>query len=223
MIKEKEPRIDGLVNNAGIMFAPRAFTEDGIESHWGVNHLGHILLTRLLTDLLEPGGRVLFMVNLEYRKARDGIKFDDINLEKNYDKSYAYYQSQLANVLATQALAEELASKMITVNAIYPGIVRNTRIKRHMGIDKSKFMQYLSRPALWVVEVYPNEAAATPLFMLVDRSVSGLTGKMYANMAEMAIVDIGKDMTAARKLLAIDDYWAGTKTKEELLGAKNKK
>ena len=55
--------IDGLVNNAGVMFAPRAFTPDGIETHWAVNHLGHFLLTRLLTGRLENGGRSEVTIN----------------------------------------------------------------------------------------------------------------------------------------------------------------
>lgn len=64
LIQEKEDRIDGLVNNAGVMFAPKSVTEDGMEIHWSVNHLGHFLLTKLLENQLENGGRVLFMVNL---------------------------------------------------------------------------------------------------------------------------------------------------------------
>ena len=55
-----EERIDGLLNNAGVMFAPRSFTADGIETHWAVNHLGHFLLTRLLSDRLKNGGRYTY-------------------------------------------------------------------------------------------------------------------------------------------------------------------
>ena len=112
LIQEKEDRIDGLINNAGIMFAPRSYSRDGIEIHWAVNHLGHFLLTRLLTPQL-VGGRVLFMVNLDYRKATEGIKFADINMQDNYDKYYAFYQSQLANVLVMRKLAKELEQRCL--------------------------------------------------------------------------------------------------------------
>ena len=48
------------------MYAPRAYSEDGIEIHWAVNHLGHYLLTKLLKDQL-MGGRVLYMIDMNYR------------------------------------------------------------------------------------------------------------------------------------------------------------
>ena len=221
LIQEKEDRIDGLVNNAGIMFAPRSYTEDGIESHWAVNHLGHFLLTRLLTPQLENGGRVIFMVNLDYRKAREGIKFSDINMQDTYDKSYAFYQSQLANVLAMNGLAKELRPQFITVNAVYPGIVHSTQIKRHMGVDKSKVVKYGALPFMSLATISPSEAASTILFLLLDRSVLADSGKMYTKMSEMSIVDVGLDAGAAEKILAVGDYWTGLKSKDELI-MKNK-
>ena len=65
-IKEKEKCIDGLLNNAGVMYAPKSVSQDGIEIHWAVNHLGHYLLTKLLKDQL-IGGRILYMINMDYR------------------------------------------------------------------------------------------------------------------------------------------------------------
>ncbi len=222
MITEKEKVIDGLVNNAGVMFAPKSVTEDGIEVHWGVNHLGHFLLTKLLEDSLENGGRVLFMVNLEYRKAYNGVKFEDLNMEKEYDKCYAFYQSQLANVLLTQALASELRPKMITVNCVYPGIVSGTQIKRHMSVDKSFSFGAISRGLLRITERSVKDSVYTPVFLLTDRSVAGITGKMFKDMNEIAYVDRAVDSLAGQKLLAVDEYWTGLKSKEELLALRNK-
>ena len=215
-IQAKEDRIDGLINNAGVMFAPRSFTVDGIETHWSVNHLGHYLLTRLLSDQLENGGRVLYMVNMDYRKATDGIKFADINMNEKYDKSYAFYQSQLANVLIMRKLAKELESKFITVNAVYPGIVKGTQIKRHMSIDKSKLSKHISGQFLSLAEKNAKEAVHTPLFLLLDRSVAGTTGKMYNNMNEMAILNVGLDEESGKKLTLINDYWTDLKSKTEI-------
>ena len=221
MIQSKEDRIDGLVNNAGIMYAPRGFTVDGIETHWSVNHLGHYLLTRLLSDQLENGGRVIYMVNLDYRKARDGIKFEDINMQKDYDKSYAFYQSQLANVLIMRKLAKELESRLIAVNAVYPGIVRGTQIKRHMGLDKSKVSKHISNTFLGIVEQNVSDAVQTPLFLLLDRSMTGMTGKMFTNMNEMAVLDAGLDEDSGKKLTMINDYWTGLKSKEDIAAEKS--
>ena len=71
--KKKEKRIDGLINNAGIYQAPRSISEDGVEIHFAVNHLGHFLLTNLLMDMIKdsgPGNRVVFLMNLDYRKGQ---------------------------------------------------------------------------------------------------------------------------------------------------------
>ena len=221
LIQEKEDRIDGLVNNAGIMFAPRSYTSDGIESHWAVNHLGHFLLTRLLREQL-VGGRVLFMVHLDYRKASEGIRFSDINMQENYDKHYAFYQSQLANVLAVKALSQELKSDCISVNAVYPGIVHSTMIKRHMGVDKSKVVKYGALPFMSLATISPSEAADTVLFLLLDRSVGGETGKMYTKMNEIAMKEELLDEGAAKRVVNIGDYWSGLKSREELMKVKNK-
>ena len=119
------------------MYAPRQITEDGFEVHWSVNHLGPYLLTRLLTEKL-IGGRVLYMINLDYRSAKQGLLFDDLNLSKKYDKKYAFYQSQLANVLTIQRLAQELKDQTISVNAINPGNCKGTNIKRYV-LSQSSF------------------------------------------------------------------------------------
>ena len=108
--KQKESRIDALINNAGIYHAPRSVSADGIEIHFAVNHLGHFLLTYLLTDLLKgsgPGSRIVFLANLDYRKGK--IVLEDLNFkERTYNKSEAFYQSQLANMLLVKELAKKL-------------------------------------------------------------------------------------------------------------------
>ena len=161
------------------------------------------------------------MVNLDYRKARDGIKFEDINMQKDYDKSYAFYQSQLANVLIMRKLAKELESRLIAVNAVYPGIVRGTQIKRHMGLDKSKVSKHISNTFLGIVEQNVSDAVQTPLFLLLDRSMTGMTGKMFTNMNEMAILDAGLDEDSGKKLTMINDYWTGLKSKEDIAAEKS--
>ena len=105
--KTKENKIDGLINNAGIYHAPRSISKDGIEIHFAVNHLGHFLLTSLLIDLIKnsgPGSRIVFLMNLDYRKGNLALK--DINFkDRVYNKSEAFYQSQLANMLLVKELA----------------------------------------------------------------------------------------------------------------------
>ena len=95
-IMKEEPRIDILVNNAGVMATPYTTTEDGFELQFGVNHLGHFLLTNLLLDRIKeaPAARI---VNLSSRAHKKGtIDFADLQSKRSYEKREAYRQSKLA-------------------------------------------------------------------------------------------------------------------------------
>ena len=111
--KTKESKVDALINNAGIYHAPRSVSADGVEIHFAVNHLGHFLLTSLLTDMIKysgPGSRIVFLMNLDYRKGK--VVIDDLNFQNRvYDKLEAFYQSQLANMLLVRELARRLKGR----------------------------------------------------------------------------------------------------------------
>ncbi len=98
------PKLDVLINNAGIMAIPRRETADGFEMQIGTNHLGHFALTaRLLERLLEtPGARVVNVASQAHRAGK--IRLDDLNWKKTYSKWPAYGQSKLANLLFTYEL-----------------------------------------------------------------------------------------------------------------------
>ena len=73
-ITEKEPKIDFLINNAGVMACPYAETEDGFEMQMGTNHLGHFLLTELLIPLIKkagPGARIIILSSVAHEKAKN--------------------------------------------------------------------------------------------------------------------------------------------------------
>jgi len=97
-ILEEESRVDILINNAGIMRCPYWKTEDGFEMQFGVNHLGHFLLTNLLLDRIKesPAGRIVVVSSLAHTRAKR-INFDDINSENCYNPGVAYAQIKLAN------------------------------------------------------------------------------------------------------------------------------
>ena len=107
----KEPRIDILVNNAGVMACPYSKTAEGFEMQFGVNHLGHFLLTNLLLDRMKnaPAARI---VNVSSRGHDWGkINFDALTPPpEKYSPYRAYWQSKLANVLFTRSLAKRLHS-----------------------------------------------------------------------------------------------------------------
>lgn len=134
--KKERQELHVLVNNAGVMRCPKMQTKDGIELQFGVNHLGHFLLTNLLLDLLKHSSpsRVVNVSSLAH--TRGEIKVADLNSEQNYDSGKAYSQSKLSNVLFTRELARRLQGTGVTVNALHPGIV-HTELGRHMSFFNS--------------------------------------------------------------------------------------
>jgi NAD(P)-dependent dehydrogenase (short-subunit alcohol dehydrogenase family) len=134
-IAAKEPRIDALINNAGIMNLPLTRTKQGFESHFGVNHLGVFALTSLLLPKLAetPGSRVVVTTSVAHLKAK--IDWDDLNADKSYIKSDRYGASKLANALFFFELDRRLraAKSPVTAIGVHPGIA-STSLGRHMGI-----------------------------------------------------------------------------------------
>lgn len=117
------PRLDLLINNAGVMAIPRANTADGFEMQLGTNHLGHFALTGLLLQSLRaaPAGRVVTLSSGVHHYGQ--INFDDLMGERRYQKWRAYAQSKLANLLFALELDRRLRrakEKLISV-AAHPG------------------------------------------------------------------------------------------------------
>ena len=130
-VLSEESRLDILINNAGIMYCSFQKTVDGFETQFGVNHLGHFLLTNLLLDKIKqaPEGRIVVVSSIAHTFASK-LDLDTINSEAHYSPYDAYHKSKLANVLFTKALAKRLAGSNITVNSLCPGAVA-TDLQRH--------------------------------------------------------------------------------------------
>lgn len=131
-LKTDHPRIDLLINNAGVMYPPKQTTADGFELQFGTNHLGHFALTGLLLENILPveNSRVVTVASIAHRNQAE-IDFDDLQWErKKYNRVAAYGQAKLANLMFSYDLNRRLAGKNTLSVAAHPG-VSNTELMRH--------------------------------------------------------------------------------------------
>ncbi len=126
------PRLDLLINNAGVMMPPYGLTKDGFELQFGINHLGHFALTGLLMDslLAVPGSRVVTVSSNGHRAGR--MNFADLQSARHYQRMAAYGRSKLANLMFTYELQRRLSAAGAATIALaaHPGTAR-TELTRH--------------------------------------------------------------------------------------------
>ncbi|XP_055382289.1 dehydrogenase/reductase SDR family member on chromosome X [Condylostylus longicornis] len=178
-IQDNYEKIDLLINNAGIMCAPYKLTEDGYESHFAVNFLGHFLLTHLLLPKLKAAGKkglnarivnVSSIVNMVGK-----INYDDINLTKKYYPPTAYNQSKLAQVLTTKYINHlmEKEEAPVQVHAVHPGLVDTDLFKYTSTTSVPTFKKLLFKT--------PEEGSRTVVYAAIGRKLEGKGGTYLTN------------------------------------------
>jgi NAD(P)-dependent dehydrogenase (short-subunit alcohol dehydrogenase family) len=140
----KEPQLDILINNAGIMIPPYELTEDGFESQFGVNHLGPFALTSLLLDKLRenPDARIVSTSSIAHKRGK--IHFDDINAEHGYNPIVRYSQSKLANLYFAYELQRRLEAAGDTVISV----------AAHPGIADTELTRYIPKPLMLLAPLF---------------------------------------------------------------------
>lgn len=153
-IRSRCPRLDLLINNAGVMGAPCQRTEDGFELTFAVNHLGHFALTGLLLDrlLAAPSARIVTVSSIGHRQG--AMHFDDLNFERGYDDDQAYWQSKLANLLFTYELQDRLrmAGAGAAALAAHPGVVRTELWRTSSRLERILVSRRLRLLTRWAVQ-----------------------------------------------------------------------
>ncbi|KAK7913641.1 hypothetical protein WMY93_013852 [Mugilogobius chulae] len=197
-IETNEPRLDILINNAGIMMCPKWTTEDGFEMQFGVNHLGHFLLTNCLLDLLKKSApsRIVIVSSLAHERGQ--IHFDDINLDKDYRREISYRQSKLANVLFGKELAARLEGSGVTVYSLHPGVIL-TELGRHFVPTLALWKRIIAMPLMMFIKT-PWEGAQTTIYCAVEESLANESGFYYSDCARKTPAPQAQDETAAKKL-----------------------
>ena len=179
--KRRYPRLDVLINNAGIFMPARIVTEDGYEATYQVNYLSQFLLTQLLLDELRksPQGRVINLSSSVYVTG----KFDPGNLqsERRFSTFSAYSASKLFTLMFTIELAERLRGTNIVVNAVHPGVVRTQMMLRAPGFFR--VMAYLALP----FALSPQQGAATSVYVATSPEVRSQSGQYFTNCAPAVV------------------------------------
>jgi len=171
--QKQHKKVDYLILNAGVMMIKeRQVTKEGIEEQFGVNHVGHFLLTKLLINFVKASEPARIVVLSSAANYFFPLNFDDWNSEKKYDKLIAYSQSKSANILFAQHLNMLLQKEKAKVEAfsVHPGVIA-TDLGRHLSQDDYKmFATFHMR--------YKNiqQGAATTLVAALDESLEGKGG-----------------------------------------------
>lgn len=188
------PRLDVLINNAGILMPRRVLTEDGYETTFQVNYLSQFYLTHLLLDELKKSaqGRVINLSSSVYRAGK--FEPDNLQSERRFSTFGAYAASKLLVLLFTIELANRLKPTPVTANAVHPGVVRTPMMRRAPGVFRA--ISYVALP----FSLSADKGAATSVFLASSPEPARVSGQYFAN-AEAKTVKTAANTQENRNLL----------------------
>ncbi len=198
-VTEDYSQLDILINNAGIgarsLGAGRELSADGFELRFAVNYLSHFLLTRLLLPLLRRSApaRIINVSSV----GQNPIDFNDIMMKREYDDLRAYRRSKLAQILFTFDLAGELKGSDVTVNALHPASLMNTK----MVLQSDYFKTPLS-----AIE----EGARAVEYLAASPELEDITGEYFSGMRTSRANAQAYDAEARMKLRELSEKLAGS-------------
>ncbi|XP_067102770.1 dehydrogenase/reductase SDR family member 13-like [Osmerus mordax] len=203
-----EPRLDLLINNAGIYMQGQ--TEDGLGMMFGVNHIGHFLLTILLLDRLKECGPSR-VVNVSSTFHNFGtIDFNCLSTHKELgvgkttiDDTKIYSNSKLCNVLFTHELAQRLKGTKVTCYSLHPGSI-NTDLTRD-----AKILAMLLKPITMLFFKTPVQGSQTTLHCALQEGLEPLSGRYFSNCTVRDVYAKAKDDAVAKKLWEVSETLCG--------------
>ncbi len=204
---ERLDEIHVLDLNAGGVLSRRTETEDGFESQFQANHLGHFLLSQLLLDRLVQSApaRIVVLSSWGHTQAKGGLDFNDLQwMGRPYRGSFVYSATKLMNLYFTFELARRLADTEVTVNALHPGFVAS-------GFAMSGDTKWL-RLGIMVSRPFarsPQKGAATAIWLAASDEAEGVTGKYFVDCKEKTPAPFALDAHAARHLWELSAELAG--------------
>ena len=200
-VRMENDRLDVLVNNAGIGSGPsggdrRQESEDGFELRFAVNYLSHFLLTRLLLPLVKDSAPAR-IVNVA-SAGQAPIDFDDVMLERGYSGWRAYSQSKLAQIMFTFSLAERLEGAGVTVNALHPASLMDTKM----------VFEAFGRNMTTV-----EEGADATERLILSADLDGVSGRYFDGQREARADEQAYDPAARERLWTLSEGLTGLDAK----------
>jgi len=194
------PRVDVLLNNAGVYTRKRTLTADGIETQWAVNHLAPFLLTHLLLPRLiaSAPARVVTVSSGAHRSA--DLRLDDVEMRgRRYRGFRQYANTKLANIHFTRELARRTAGTGVTANALHPGVVATELLMN--GFPPIRLFRRWIRT--------PEQGAATAVFLAASPSVAAVTGEYFQDEHPAPLSPAATHDETARRLWELSERAVG--------------
>ena len=198
--KSQYDRLDVLINNAGIWKTNRELTEDGIELHFGVNHLAPFLMTLQLLLLMKEStpSRVVTTSSRAHESAV--LKLDDLEGSERFRSYQAYGQSKLCNILFTRKLAEKFSGTGITANCFHPGVVKTNLFS---DFPLAGLLEMIA--GLFMIS--PEKGAETLVYLADSEEVDGVSGEYFVKKRVKRPNKAARDSENADRLWEISmDY-----------------
>lgn len=195
----EHPKLDVLINNAGVYTEQLEVTEDGYELQFQVNHLGHFLLTVLLLPAIRCCRQCSRVINVSSAlHLKGGLDFGSLRGEpgaKHYNGTKAYAQSKLANVLFTMELDRRLSDEL-TTNCLHPGVV-GTRLANKKAGAVTRTVWSLYKP----FAIKPERGADTSVYLASSPEVNDVSGRYFdENQCLQKPSSIARNEHLARRL-----------------------
>jgi NAD(P)-dependent dehydrogenase (short-subunit alcohol dehydrogenase family) len=221
-ILDRHDQIHILINNAGAHYSEHRVSADGVEMHIALDYLAAYGLTTLLDVPLRSGrARVVNVASDTLNDTRqiklagrarpatlDLAGIDDLaqlNPAAGFAPFEAYARAKLMTVTAGYALARDLATDGVTVNALHPGIVA-TEIIDDLLPPLLRPMRTLIRRSL----LTPAEGAKSATRIATSPAMAGVTGRYFSRDKESSTPPVSHDLTTQRRLLALSrNHFAG--------------
>ncbi|KAB8069503.1 hypothetical protein BDV29DRAFT_198659 [Aspergillus leporis] len=174
----RSSRLNILINNAGVMMTPEGRTEDGFETQFGINHLGHFALFNLLKPALlasstpEFNSRVVNVSSLAHRFST--VILDNLKLEGIYEPTTSYGQSKTANIWMANEIERRYGSQGLHAFSLHPGSIK-TELQRHTPKEVVEAWEKDETIAkMWKTL---EHGAATSVWAAVAKELEGKGGK----------------------------------------------